>query len=315
MTFDPMLVITPQIEDDILVSNVIRDDKVYASKTRSWLNDLRSIGSHTRNRSYIIFGTNSAGLNVLICRYLCPQRPPKGFETRRSCIHLVSIIPFMKDSQSFIGEMDLWCTNKQFWDIGAGDEEEHATMLYNYLYYISHKSGKLSVGKSSIGKRHTTKGYPTDEEIANESVFFATGKAIPEGRTNYVIIRDDRRQLRNKYSASNYLVINPCTGYVYSAADPNCPLKEINTLATPYNLWANIQINSEPSKLIFNLQNKQLWKPYFDSRIPIPEGGIHSVQGDCVYIETTNNDALEIEKSVHQSIRNGIRKWRSKRAR
>lgn len=40
------------------------------------------------------------------------------------------------DAQSFIGEMDLWCTNQQFWEIGAGDEEEHATMLFNYLYYL-----------------------------------------------------------------------------------------------------------------------------------------------------------------------------------
>ena len=32
----------------------------------------------------------------------------------RACIHLCSIIPFMPDSQSFIGDLDLWCTSKQF---------------------------------------------------------------------------------------------------------------------------------------------------------------------------------------------------------
>jgi hypothetical protein len=46
---------------------------------------------------------------------------------------------YVSDAQSFIGEVDLWCTNQQFWEIGAGDEEEHATMLYNYLYYIMSK--------------------------------------------------------------------------------------------------------------------------------------------------------------------------------
>ena len=51
------------------------------------------------------------------------------------------------DAQSFLGEVDLWCTNQQFWEIGAGDEEEHATMLFNYLYYIMSKK-KISTAKS-----------------------------------------------------------------------------------------------------------------------------------------------------------------------
>jgi hypothetical protein len=39
----------------------------------------------------------------------------------------------------YIGELDLWCTTEQLLDIGAGDEEEHAVMLYNMLYYLSLK--------------------------------------------------------------------------------------------------------------------------------------------------------------------------------
>jgi hypothetical protein len=52
------------------------------------------------------------------------------------------MIPFVKDIQSFIGAMDLWCTNQQFWEIGAGDEEEHAIMLYNYFRYFKNMDNR-----------------------------------------------------------------------------------------------------------------------------------------------------------------------------
>jgi len=43
------------------------------------------------------------------------------------------------------GELDLWCTSSQFWEIGAGDEEEHAVTLFNYLYYIAMKRAAVVV--------------------------------------------------------------------------------------------------------------------------------------------------------------------------
>jgi len=47
--------------------------------------------------------------------------------------------------------MDLWCTNQEFWDIGAGDEEEHATMLFNYLYYlVSMNRSSTAAAKNGI---------------------------------------------------------------------------------------------------------------------------------------------------------------------
>ena len=76
-------------------------------------------------------------------------------------------------------------------------------------------------------------------------MFLVQGKAVPEGDTVYVLLRDSNRQTQQaakKYGPSNFLVINPCTGAVYSAMDPNCPLREIETLATPYNVWVNIQV-------------------------------------------------------------------------
>lgn len=91
---------------------------------RTWLKSVKATGAHTESRNYKLFGTNSNGYNVFLSRYLTAQQPPKGYESRRACIHLISNIPFMNDAQSFLGEMDLWCTSSQFWEIG----------MYNFAF-------------------------------------------------------------------------------------------------------------------------------------------------------------------------------------
>jgi coiled-coil and C2 domain-containing protein 2A len=57
--------------------------------------------------------------------------------TVRHCVHFVSLIPFLEDWQTFMGEGDIWCTSQQFLDILAGDFEEHAVLLHNYLLYLA----------------------------------------------------------------------------------------------------------------------------------------------------------------------------------
>lgn len=75
------------------------EDRYLAAHARSWLSNIACIGNHTKNRIYKLFGMNSSGLNTFLPRYLTAQRPPEGFESRRACVHLASIIPFMHDSQ------------------------------------------------------------------------------------------------------------------------------------------------------------------------------------------------------------------------
>lgn len=65
----------------------------------------------------------------------------------------------------------------------------------------------------------------------------------------------------------------------------------------------------------FDLCNHTSWRPFFGLRFPLPKGGLNTVQTDIDYVGTSPGYALEIEKSVFQSIRNRIRKWRSKRQR
>lgn len=75
------------------------EDRYLAAYARLWLANVTSVGKHTKTRVYKLFGMNSSGLNTFLPRYLTAQKPPRGFESRRACIHLTSIVPFMQDAQ------------------------------------------------------------------------------------------------------------------------------------------------------------------------------------------------------------------------
>jgi hypothetical protein len=350
LTFDPLLPISREVNDDISPSSVIRDDRMIAIHASKWLESLREVNEMTRNRPYKLFGMNSSGYQVFICRYLTSQLPPPGYHSRRACLHLVSMIPFVKDIQSFIGEMDLWCTNTQFWEIGAGDEEEHAIMLYNYFRYFKNyenrvgngntnqvdnrgggnQQGNSTYSRSNIfqsttmiregGGSGSAYSYPSDDFIKKESVFLALGKAFPEGDTVYLLVRDWNRlsiedSNQNMFKPENYLVINPWTGHVYSAVDPYCPLKAIYTLVTPYNVWANVQIADSPNVMDYNILNPYNWRSFFNSSFPPLRNGLSTIQQDIEYLSTEESYCSTVEKTVFQSIRNSLRRWRSKRQR
>ena len=140
----------------------------------------------------------------------------------------------------------------------------------------------VRIGLTPDRKASHTVGYPSDTYIRDETVFLALGDAIPEGRTVYVLIKDTRKQGISSSSslcgAENYLIINPSTGHVYSAGDSNCPLRSITVLMTPYNLWANIQVDATPRLTLYDVLNGEHWRPFFGARLPPPVGGLQSVQ-------------------------------------
>lgn len=305
-TLDPILLRSLPVDPEISISTLIAEDRSYAYYAQSWLKDLRGISNHTKDRPYSIFAMNNKGFKVLICRYLTAQRPPDGYESRRACINLVTLIPFMVDSSLFVSDTDLWCNMKQFFELGAGDEEEHGTTLYNFLYYLQSSTGASRAKKIS---------NDSPEEIASENLFLVIGNAIPEGKSTYILLRDIRKKNCAPDDPSAFLIINPCTGHMYSAIDPKCPLQEIHCLATPNNIWANIQDEICPCNMKYDLTNVDNWRPFFGKRMSPPKGGIVTIQESFSYIDTGVAYALEIEKSLRQAIKNGIRRWRSKRHR
>lgn len=321
-TLDPLLTSSPYLDSDLSVATAYGPDRPLIPRALMWLSNLQGIGQHTKKRKYTVFGSNSDGLSVLVCRFLKPLQPPPGITTRRACIHVVSLIPFIPDSQAFVGEFDLWCTTKQTLEIMAGDEEEHATTLYNYLYYLSlrDKNGAAAaISGNGDSKDRPFEGYPTHSFVAQEELFLVSGYAVPEGKTTYVLIRKEGRTGQNSSAkgtrADAFLLVNPCTGYVYSAADPKCPIKDIYSLATPYNVWANIQKATSPKDLSFDIMNPSLWQPLFNRKFKPGITSISSIQPDIAYSPTPTAPCLEIEKLLKNEIISSFRKWRAKRAR
>lgn len=312
VTLDPILNGPVHVPQDVAYSSLYSEDKVLAGPARMWLKSVHGMSKYTKERPYKLFGKNTRGLSVLLCRYLQPMKPPPGYVSRRSCIHLVSLLPFMADAQTFSGESDMWCTTKEVWDTGAGDEEEHATLLFNYLYYLHHVDGSdESIGAAAnVRESRTVKmrksqladaptkptSYPTPDFISKECVFLVIGKAVPEGDSVYVMIKDAQAAMQLPYAPANYLLINPCTGQVFPAADPRCPLIEIACIVTPYNIWGNIQAGGAPCELSFDLLNPDSWRPFYGVRLPSPNTGIHSIQDPVTYSDTSVAYAMDLEK-------------------
>lgn len=87
---------------------------------------------------------------------------------------------------------DLWCTADEFLSLlGAGDWEEHATLLANYLMWFDRRSG--------------------NDDWEN---YIVTGNGIPEGETVWV--------LRRQRAADNALLINASTVRVRGTARDPC---------------------------------------------------------------------------------------------
>lgn len=109
------------------------EDRFLAAHARSWLSNLACAGNHTKNRIYKLFGMNSSGLNTFLPRYLTAQRPPKGFESRRACVHLTSIIPFMHDSQVFYRIQYCHCIHPS---IHPFDQSINCTFFHPYIHSL-----------------------------------------------------------------------------------------------------------------------------------------------------------------------------------
>lgn len=288
-----------------LLKSIQGGEVSHLSHARQWLTELMNLTPYTKYRPYTVFATDNTGYNVFLPRFLTTgMQIPTGFHTRRSILHLVSLIPFIPDSQSFIGENDLWCTMAQTFEIGAGDEEEHAVMTYNFLLAIRNPE-IIQIGILE---------YPSHNIICKEDLFLALGTALPEGNTVYVIMKDMSKKIQGTI-ACNYLIVNTCTGYVYNAADIHCPLRTIHTLITPYNIFANIQISDEPSKIDYDVSNTSNWKPFYCTRFPFPSTGLTTVQNQITFVPTSSAYCLEIENTLKTSLKSHIRKWRSKRKR
>ena len=181
-------------------------------------------------------------MSILILRYLTPQKPPLSkdgggtIKTIDEALRYVSLIPFIDDWQAFEGQTGSLVHVKEFLELRAGDWEEHAVLLINYMMYID-----LNAGNNQY--EH----------------FFGARASIPEGETVYVLRKEknaiDPNGNRNDASMAKHMT--PQTRAY--------PLS-VGCLINTENIYANIQDFEVPSLLFYDLNDKRKWKPFFTEK-------------------------------------------------
>lgn len=119
----------------------------------TWIKECKA-PDHCRSRAYDAVARCLKRDWVLITRYVDPCPPPRDAYSSSLTVEVqmlqlcrfVSLIPFLEDwnldSEGADDEIpSIWCTSKEFViDVGAGDWEEHATLLCNFFLHLKKKA-------------------------------------------------------------------------------------------------------------------------------------------------------------------------------
>lgn len=156
--------------------------------------------THAKNKSIRALAPNVDGKAILVMRYICAQEPPQDLDSIYKVVRFVSMIPFVSDSLAF-DRKEVWSDSQTFLSTLAGDYEEHAILLCNYMKHLKKNS------------------------------FVVLGFAFPEGNTAYVLtIEGDK----------SHLLWQPGTGQCFTIMDSRIPLHSITQVFNDENVLFEI---------------------------------------------------------------------------
>lgn len=231
ITLDPLL---PQ-PDELKPKFDTDEDRYLLKRSQKWKEDLI-----LKSRMIVTCVISLEGKTLFANRFISSQAPPPQYSTPEQVLRFVSMIPYIEDRTALTTAIELWSTSAQLLEIGAGDEAEHAILLCNYFLNM---------------------GIPS---------FVIVGRGIPQGKLAFVLTVDSpfgSRELgKQPQTMSKYAFFNPLTGMKYLPYDSHCPLKEVGCVFNDKNIWANVQQETNPSKINFNLKDASSWRPFADNR-------------------------------------------------
>jgi coiled-coil and C2 domain-containing protein 2A len=219
------------------------------------------------------FAPGADGERTFICRYVRPQNPPDTLRGSASqMLRFVSQIPFLDDAAFDGGSLDVWNTCDSFLELGAGDQEEHALLLCNYL---------LAIGKEA---------------------YVVLGSGIPEGLTSYVLSLD----------GIDTVLYNACTGRSWTReALERCPLVSVGCVFNDKNIWANVGLSAVPKQMSWNLSDDKHWRPFFGKAgFPAPATLQSTQKATLSYSRTTDSFRSEIEREVFDALQRDVEEQR-----
>ena len=312
ITLDPVPNFTKNDELDYVPGF---EDSIFLINGTKWLKKMKE-KSLLKNRNIRLFAENFDGYSVFMPRFLKAegQRPHNMIFTVNDengiekVSRYVALIPFIEDNQAFddLEEMpDCWCTDNEFLTLGFGDYEEHAVLLCNYFNYVDQqqKTGCVS--------------------------YLALGDAHPEGMTIYVMrISQDNKQVEfwnaktgdcfyfdKTIEENKFLCLTVSKTFKYTKANSNtiCQLKSVGAIITFDNVYVNIQKESDPGLMDFDLKNTTNWTPFLteeSKRKYFPEG-IKTVQKDIIYAEPSEEERDALKAAIREYLKAEIEKVRA----
>lgn len=272
VTLDPPL-LQPQVEDapvPVLPEALLKRARDWSTSTQQLLPS----GSPAPPFACMTLD----GTWALLPQFIGPQQPPPEATTPEEAARFVALIPFVEDwpasndnssGASVRRVVDVWCSTAEFIEIHAGDWEEHAVLLCNYLLHFG------------------------------LDAYVVLGQGVPEGSTVYVLSRP-------KTESSTWQLWNACTSTRYATTDTNCSLKRIDYVVSATNIWANIQSSREVCRCSYNLSDARSWLPLFDALNPRPDLQLLNPPS-VTYARPSLAVAEAFEREIHQHLKDKVR--------
>lgn len=98
-------------------------------------------------------------------------------------------------------------------------------------------------------------------------------------------------------------------GQPYRINEPHNPIKVVSAIVSSEEMWFNVQKFDEPYRIVFDLSNGRLWKPFFGKT---KQGSqFESVQPERLnYVETNKRSVTELETRITNRLTEKLQEWR-----
>jgi hypothetical protein len=304
ITLEPLLIQPPPLR----MKFISEEDSRLLKYSKKWVN------SGFPNRYCIATTLNLNGSTVFLCRYIRPLQPPPKFDTELKVHRFVSMIPYLNDYSTLMANCQLLCTCDELLEIGAGDEFEHAILLCCYFLYLG-LDAYIVVGIGIpegytayvMTRRKEHKGVPSMPDLR------ASSSRIMNSLNSVMTLlpRPNMPDTLNSRIPCDWKFYNAVTGETFHTWDAHCPLKEVGCVFNNENIWSNINKQTDPARMEWNILNTKFWRPFFNKKFPKP-ADLSSIQPEILYYKESTYDIYILEKAIHQVITLNFEKWRTR---
>lgn len=264
--------LNPSLEDEeINAETKSSETEQVILRAQAWIKKIKDMTkpSKDRPRRILLMAAMTNGKTIVACRMVKKQPPPELFEEKQQLLRFVSLIPVENDAAVFETQNQMWCTSAEFLEVNCGDDEEHALLLCNYFKFIG------------------------------LDAYVLLGYDYINGKTAYVATKE----------ANRVTLYDPMGGFQWSSKDRECPFYSVGMIFNEDNVWANIQEDTAPYTIDWNIHNTRSWYPFFTPDFPKPI--FESPQLDVLTYKPTNEtESRQIKRELDNAIKNAVESWR-----